>query len=68
MPRNTKPSQVEELFIRLWPDTGRALGISRSLTYEQAREGRIPTERFGRTYRVPVAWLNEVARKDRGAR
>jgi hypothetical protein len=41
------------------PDAGRALGISRNAAYEAAVRGEIKTMRFGRTLRVPTAWLRE---------
>jgi hypothetical protein len=40
------------------PQAGRALGIKgRNQSYEAARRGEIKTMRFGRTLRVPTAWL-----------
>jgi hypothetical protein len=40
------------------PDAGRALGIGgRNQSYEAAKRGEIKTLRFGRTLRVPTAWL-----------
>jgi hypothetical protein len=41
------------------PDAGRALGISRNAAYEAAVRGEIKAMRFGRTLRVPTAWLRE---------
>jgi excisionase family DNA binding protein len=41
------------------PEAGRALGISRNAAYEAAVRGEIKTMRFGRTLRVPTAWLRE---------
>jgi excisionase family DNA binding protein len=34
-------------------EAGRMLGISRGLAYQMAREGRIPTIRFGKRLVVP---------------
>ena len=34
-------------------EAGRILGISRGLAYQMAREGRIPTIRFGKRLVVP---------------
>jgi hypothetical protein len=48
------------LVVRLWPDAGRALGLSRNGTYEAARRGEIKTLRFGRLRKVPTAWLLEM--------
>jgi hypothetical protein len=40
------------------PQAGRAVGIKgRNQSYEAARRGEIKTMRFGRTLRVPTAWL-----------
>jgi hypothetical protein len=40
------------------PLAGKALGIKgRNQSYEAARRGEILTLRFGRTLRVPTAWL-----------
>jgi hypothetical protein len=39
------------------PDAGRALGISRNAAYQAAAEGDINTMRYGRSLRVPTAWL-----------
>ena len=39
---------LEKLAVPLWPDAGKALGLSRNHTYEAARAGEIPTVKFGR--------------------
>ena len=42
------------------PDAGRALGIrGRNQSYEAVRRGEIQALRFGRTLRVPTAWLRK---------
>jgi excisionase family DNA binding protein len=46
--------------VPLWPDAGKALGLSRNHTYEAARAGEIPTVKFGRTIRVPLAALRKM--------
>jgi hypothetical protein len=47
------------------PDSGRALGIrGRNQSYEAARRGEMPTLRFGRTLRVPTAWLRKQLQLD----
>lgn len=43
--------------VSLWPFAGRALGASRSLTYELGRTGVIKVLRLGHRCRVPSAWL-----------
>jgi hypothetical protein len=42
------------------PDAGRALGISHNAAYEAAVRGEIKTMRFGRSLRVPTAWLRSA--------
>jgi excisionase family DNA binding protein len=51
---------LEKLAVPLWPDVGKALGLSRNHTYEAARSGEIPTIKIGRCLRVPLAALNEM--------
>jgi hypothetical protein len=42
------------------PLAGKALGIKgKNQSYEAAKRGEIKTLRFGRTIRVPTAWLRE---------
>ena len=42
------------------PEAARMLGISRGLGYEMAREGTIPTLRFGRRVVVPLAAIERL--------
>jgi len=42
------------------PEAARLLGISRGLAYEMAREGAIPTLRFGRRVVVPLAAIERL--------
>ncbi|MBA7466789.1 hypothetical protein ES707_01981 [subsurface metagenome] len=42
------------------PEAARMLGISRGLAYEMAREGAIPTLRFGRRVVVPLAAIDRL--------
>lgn len=62
------PDPVDEPTMALWPDVGRALGISRNTAYAEARrfertggaEG-IPVLRFGTSrLRVPTAALRQM--------
>jgi len=46
--------------MRLWPEVGGVLGLSRASTYEAARRGDIPTIRFGRRVVVPTAALRRM--------
>jgi hypothetical protein len=52
--------KLERLVVPLWPDAGQALGLSRNRTYESARQGEIPTIRFGRVLRVPIPALRKM--------
>lgn len=54
------PKPEERPTIPLWPDTGRALGLSRSATYDSASRGEIPVIRFGRRVVVPTAALRRL--------
>lgn len=47
----------ENAVLRLWPETGRVLGLRRGATYAAAKSGEIKTIPFGRLKRVPTAWL-----------
>jgi hypothetical protein len=50
----------EPLVMPLWPDAGRALGLSRNATYDAARRGQIPVVRFGKLIKVPTAALRRM--------
>ena len=45
------------------PEVARTLGIARSLAYEMARDGRLPTVHIGKAVRIPrrrlEAWIEE---------
>jgi excisionase family DNA binding protein len=47
-------------FVKLWPDAGERLGLSKHSTYEAARLGQIPTVRFGRLIKVHVPTLERL--------
>jgi excisionase family DNA binding protein len=51
--------EEEPLVLSLWPDAGRKLGLGKHATYEAARRGEIPTVRFGRLIKVPMAALRK---------
>jgi hypothetical protein len=50
--------------VSLWPFTGRALGASRSLTYQLSRDGTIKVLRLGHRCRVASAWLEAMLSGD----
>lgn len=60
--------QVERETLRIWPDVGQMLGISRPVVYELARKDQLPVPviRLGRRMVVSKRALEEVlaARKD----
>ena len=41
------------------PEVARTLGIARSLAYEMARDGRLPTVHIGKAVRVPRLALEQ---------
>jgi hypothetical protein len=45
--------------VRLWPDAGRALGLTRGQTYACANSGEIEALAFGRLRRVASPWLRK---------
>jgi excisionase family DNA binding protein len=60
IPDADESTRLERMVVPLWPDAGQALGLSRNCTYDSARRGEIPTIRFGRTIRVPIAALKRL--------
>ena len=50
---------LDKLAVPLWPDVGKALGLSNH-TYDAARAGEIPTIKIGRCLRVPLVALNKM--------
>jgi hypothetical protein len=57
-PEQMRRDILTKLAVPLWPHTGWALGVGRSLTYEGAESGVIPTiEGIGRRKPVPTSWL-----------
>jgi excisionase family DNA binding protein len=60
-------SHEPSLLLRI-PEVARTLGIARSLAYEMARDGRLPTVHIGKAVRVPrrrlEAWIEDRARAE----
>ena len=54
------PNAEEQPTVPVWPDTGRALGLSRQATYDGIQRGDIPSIRIGRIIRVPTAGLRKM--------
>jgi hypothetical protein len=64
MPASDDP-EIEVLFVKLWPDAGRALGFgSETATRRAAAAGHIEVTRFGKLQRVSVAWMRRKAKAD----
>jgi hypothetical protein len=57
----------ERAVLRLWPETGKLLDLSRAGTYAAAASGQIRTVRFGRLRKVPTAWLKAKLGLDDGS-
>lgn len=54
----TTLSEVSHLAtIRVWPDAGQLLGLSKAAAYRAAETGELPTLRMGRRLLVPVPRL-----------
>jgi len=60
----TIPLPQEQPTMKLWPDVGTILGLSRSATYDAAARGEIPTIKFGRRTVVPTAALRRLLEMD----
>jgi excisionase family DNA binding protein len=54
------------------PEAAATLGIARSLAYEMARDGRLPTVHIGKAVRIPrrrlEEWIEERARAEAAGR
>jgi hypothetical protein len=55
-------SNAGKLAYPVWPDTGRAMGLSRNSAYEGVRKGEIPSIKVGGRILVP-AWFHERLRR-----
>lgn len=59
--------QESPLLLRV-PEVARTLGIARSLAYEMARDGRLPTVHIGKAVRIPrrrlEAWIEARAQAE----
>lgn len=58
----TGQERPEPILLRI-PDAASLLGLSRSMVYEMAQRGEIPTVRIGRTLRIPSAALRTWAER-----
>jgi hypothetical protein len=46
--------------VDLWPEAGTALNLGKNLTYAAAREGTIPTVKFGKSIKVPMWFIRQL--------
>lgn len=64
-------AQEPPMLLRI-PEVAATLGIARSLAYEMARDGRLPTVHIGKAVRVPRRrledWIEERARTEAAGR
>ena len=60
-------AQEPSMLLRI-PEVARTLGIARSLAYEMARDGRLPTVHIGKAVRIPrrrlEAWIEDRAQAE----
>lgn len=60
-------AQEPSMLLRI-PEVARTLGIARSLAYEMARDGRLPTVHIGKAVRIPrrrlEAWIEDQAQAE----
>jgi excisionase family DNA binding protein len=49
-----------KLTMSLWPEAGKALGISRTTAYKWANDGTLPIIKLGRRILVPIAQLDRL--------
>ncbi len=54
------PDPEERPTLTVWPETGRAMGLSKAATYDAVARGDIPAIRVGRRLLVPTAALRRM--------
>lgn len=59
-PATARPTQVGRRLIRVWPDFGQALSVSRSKAFDIAASGEVRTVRLGRSLRVPIEEIDRL--------
>jgi hypothetical protein len=50
----------EHATVPVWPQAGKALGLTKSGAYQAAHSGELPVIRFGRLLKVPTAKLRTM--------
>lgn len=58
------PDPMLQPTMSVWPETGRALGLSKASTYDAVHRGEIPVIRIGRRMLVPTAALRKMLHLD----
>jgi len=58
------PDPEDRPTLPVWPDAGRALGLSRGATYDGVARGDIPSIRVGRRVLIPTAALRRLVGLD----
>ncbi len=51
---------LTKIHLNAWPETGAALGVSRSFVYAKLRSGEIPSARIGGKILVPTSALRKM--------
>lgn len=51
---------TKRVFVRV-PDAARMLDMGLTATWEMVRAGTLPSKRFGRSVRIPVAAIEQMA-------
>jgi hypothetical protein len=60
------PNAEQHPMMLLWPEAGRALGLTRAVTYSAASRGEIPVVKVGRRLYVPTGVLRRKLGLDAG--
>jgi hypothetical protein len=58
------PDPASQPVMRLWPEVGEWLSLSKTSTYQAAARGEIPTIRLGRKLMVPTAAFRRLVGLD----
>ena len=59
------PSPIERLARPIWPDTGKALGLSRNSVYQGVKNGDIPSIKVGGRQLVPEWFFTKLKNGER---
>jgi predicted DNA-binding transcriptional regulator AlpA len=59
------PRPIERLARAIWPDTGKALGLSRNSVYQGVKNGDIPSIKVGGRQLVPEWFFTKLKNGER---